>query len=102
MAGKTEEFSQQIEVHQKELAPWTAKVVAKQGEVDMAQSEHDLLQEKAKSMRSNFEQAEAALSALQSAQKSKEAEILELQESIEASADQIADMENKINVCLKG
>ncbi|KAG0047622.1 hypothetical protein BGZ83_007351 [Gryganskiella cystojenkinii] len=96
LKGKTEEFTQQIELHQKDLEPWTAKIVAKQGEVDMAQSEHDLLQEKAQSMRSNFEQAKAALEALQSSQKSKEAEILELQESIDASTDQITEMENKI------
>ncbi|KAG0252496.1 hypothetical protein BG011_006944 [Mortierella polycephala] len=96
LKGKTEEFSQQIEVHQKELAPWTAKIVAKQSEVDMAQSEHDLLQEKAKRLRSNYEDAEAALATLKHSQASKETEITELKQSIGASADQIAGMEQKI------
>ncbi|KAF8989700.1 hypothetical protein BGZ52_000507, partial [Haplosporangium bisporale] len=36
LKGKTEEFSQQIEVHQKELAPWTERIVAKQSQEDMA------------------------------------------------------------------
>ncbi|KAF9154011.1 hypothetical protein BGX20_004783, partial [Mortierella sp. AD010] len=96
LKGKTEEFSQQIEVHQKELAPWTAKIVAKQSEVDMAQSEHDLLQEKAKNQRSNYEDALEALNTLKNSQASKESEIVELQESINASAGQIANMERKI------
>ncbi|KAF9433475.1 hypothetical protein BGZ76_009410 [Entomortierella beljakovae] len=96
LKGKTEEFSQQIEEHQKELAPWTAKIVAKQSEVDMAQSEHDLLQEKAKNQRSNYEDALGSLNTLKSAQVSKEAEIVELQERIQASAGQIAGMEQKI------
>ncbi|KAF9206582.1 hypothetical protein BGZ49_002200 [Haplosporangium sp. Z 27] len=96
LKGKTEEFSQQIEVHQKELAPWTAKIIAKQSEVDMAQSEHDLLQEKAKNQRSNYEDALEALNMLKNSQVSKEAEIVELQESIDASAGQIANMERKI------
>ncbi|KAF9348868.1 hypothetical protein BGX26_012756 [Mortierella sp. AD094] len=96
LKGKTEEFSQQIEVHQKELAPWTAKIVAKQSEVDMAQSEHDLLQEKAKNQRSNYEDSLEALNTLKNSQASKESEIVELQESIDASAGQIANMERKI------
>ncbi|KAG0214660.1 hypothetical protein BGX28_001698 [Mortierella sp. GBA30] len=96
LKGKTEEFSQQIEVHQKELAPWTAKIVAKQSEVDMAQSEHDLLQEKAKNSRSNYEDAQEALNTLKNAKASKESEIVELQESIGASAEQIAGMERKL------
>ncbi|KAG0213303.1 hypothetical protein BGX33_002962 [Mortierella sp. NVP41] len=96
LKGKTEEFSQQIEVHQKELAPWTAKIVAKQSEVDMAQSEHDLLEQRAKNAQSIHQEAEAALEALKRSQSSKEAEILELQETIGASADQIAGIEQKI------
>lgn len=66
----------------------------------MAESEHDLLQQKAKSLRSNFEEAETALTHLQNSQKSKEAEIVELQENVDASADQIAEMEDKIKVML--
>ena len=66
----------------------------------MAESEHDLLQQKAKSLRSNFEEAETVLTHLQNSQKSKEAEIVELQENVDASADQIAEMEDKIKVML--
>ncbi|KAF9941717.1 hypothetical protein BGZ65_001951 [Modicella reniformis] len=96
LKGKTEDFTQQIEIHQKELAPWTAKIAAKQSEVDMAQSEHDLLQEKAQSHRTNYEDVLKSLEALKRSQASKEMEIIELQDSIETSAGQIAGMQRKV------
>ncbi|KAF9579344.1 hypothetical protein BGW38_004437, partial [Lunasporangiospora selenospora] len=97
LRGKTEEFTQQIEEHQRELAPWTAKIVAKQGEVDMAQSEHDLLQEKAKNVLSNLEDAEKALNTLKSSQASKEAEAKELEDTIASSDDTIATLQQKLS-----
>ncbi|KAG0376043.1 hypothetical protein BGX24_008366 [Mortierella sp. AD032] len=96
LQGKTVEFTQQIEEHQKELAPWTAKIVAKQSEVDMAQSEHDLLEERARNAQTQYREAVSTLETLRRSQESKEDEIRELQESIEASADQIAGMERTI------
>ncbi|KAK3807102.1 MAG: putative nuclear condensin complex subunit Smc4 [Linnemannia elongata] len=96
LRGKTEEFSQQIEEHQKELAPWTAKIVAKQSEVDMAQSEHDLLEQRQRNAQTQYREAVSALETLKRSQASKEDEIRELQESIGASADQIAGMERTI------
>ncbi|KAG0341092.1 hypothetical protein BG000_010248, partial [Podila horticola] len=96
LKGKTEEFSQQIEVHQKELAPWTEKIVAKQSQEDMAQSEHDLLEEKAKNSLASFQDAEAALETLKNAQSAKESEISELVEAIASSDGQIASIQAKI------
>ncbi|KAF9406121.1 hypothetical protein BGZ94_003239, partial [Podila epigama] len=96
LKGKTEEFSQQIEVHQKELAPWTEKIVAKQSQEDMAQSEHDLLAEKAKNLLSTFKDAEAALATLKNAQSAKEVEIKYLQDQINASDGQIAEYQARI------
>ncbi|KAG0316235.1 hypothetical protein BGZ97_007185 [Linnemannia gamsii] len=96
LKGKTEEFTQQIEEHQRELAPWTAKIVAKQSEVDMAQSEHDLLEQRSRNAQTQYRDAVSALDTLKRSQASKEDEIRELQESIGASADQIAGMEQTI------
>ncbi|KAF9378758.1 hypothetical protein CPB97_009383 [Podila verticillata] len=96
LKGKTEEFSQQIEVHQKELAPWTEKIVAKQSQEDMAQSEHDLLEEKAKNSLTSFQDAEAALETLKNAQSAKESEICELEDAIASSDGQIASIQAKI------
>lgn len=98
LKGKTEEFSQQIEVHQKELAPWTEKIVAKQSQEDMAQSEHDLLEEKAKNSLTSFQDAEAALETLKNAQSAKESEICELEDAIASSDGQIASIQAKIKV----
>lgn len=98
--GKTEEFTQQIEEHQRELAPWTAKITAKQSEVDMAQSEHDLLREKADSLTTSYEDALNTLDMLKKSQESKGLEIMELQDSIDTSAGQIASMKQKLKVYL--
>ncbi|KAF9903005.1 hypothetical protein EC991_004301 [Linnemannia zychae] len=96
LKGKTEEFSQQIQEHQKELAPWTAKVVAKRSEIDMADSEHDLLEERARNAQSQYREAVSTLEALKRSQASKEEEIQELQASIGASAEQITGTERTI------
>jgi len=40
---KTQSFHDQIEVKQKELQPWTAKINVKQAEIDVATSECDAL-----------------------------------------------------------
>ncbi|KAF9360829.1 hypothetical protein BGX34_007484 [Mortierella sp. NVP85] len=96
LKGKTEEFTQQIEEHQRELAPWTAKITAKQSEVDMAQSEHDLLREKADSLTTSYEDALNTLDKLKKSQESKGLEIMELQDSVDTSAGQIAAMKQKL------
>ncbi|KAF9971964.1 hypothetical protein BGZ73_004997 [Actinomortierella ambigua] len=96
LKGKTEEFSQQIEEHQRKLIPWTEKIIAKQREVDMAQSEHDLLEDKANRLRVAYEDAEAGLHTQRVSQKNKEKEIVELKGNIERSARQIEEMERKL------
>jgi structural maintenance of chromosome 4 len=63
-ADKTADFSNQIEVHQRELEPWTAKISEKQAEVDVATSERDLLAKKATGMRDAITEAEDALEKL--------------------------------------
>lgn len=100
VTGKTEEFTQQIEEHQRELAPWTAKITAKQSEVDMAQSEHDLLREKADSLTTGYQDALTSLDTLKRSQESKGLEIMELQDSVDTSAGQIASMKQKLKVHL--
>lgn len=43
--GKTQKFSDAIEVKQAEKAPWTAKVAEKQSRLDIVESEVNLLEE---------------------------------------------------------
>jgi len=47
LADKTQAFHDQIEVKQKELQPWMAKVNEKQTTIDIAQGERDALVQKA-------------------------------------------------------
>lgn len=64
LTGKTEVFSTQIEALQQELQPWAAKIAAKQGEIDLAANERDLLTEKTEAVKNGIEEAEAALEKL--------------------------------------
>lgn len=64
-SGKTEVFSTQIESLQQDLQPWAAKIAAKQGEIDLAANERDLLVEKTESVKNGIEEAEAAIEKLE-------------------------------------
>ncbi|KAK4698890.1 structural maintenance of chromosome 4, partial [Phenoliferia sp. Uapishka_3] len=64
LKGKTEVFSTQIESLQQDLQPWAAKIAAKQGDIDLAANERDLLVEKTESVKNGIEEAEAAIEKL--------------------------------------
>lgn len=70
-ADKTQVFHNQIELKQKELQPWTAKINTKQAEVDVASSERDALAEKAEAIKQAGKQAQEALEKLQTDQEAK-------------------------------
>ena len=59
LKDKTDVFTNQIEVKQRELEPWTAKISEKQSAIDVATSERDLLVQKASSVQQALEEAEA-------------------------------------------
>lgn len=58
-------FHDQIEVKQKELQPWTAKINTKQAEVDVASSERDALAKKAEAVKMASKEAQEAFENLQ-------------------------------------
>jgi structural maintenance of chromosome 4 len=64
-------FHDQIEVKQKELQPWTAKINIKQAEVDVASSERDALAKKAEAVKQASKEAQDALEKLQADQETK-------------------------------
>jgi len=68
---KTQVFHDQIEVKQKELQPWTAKINTKQAEVDVASSERDALAKKAEAVKQAGKEAQEALEKLQADQEAK-------------------------------
>ena len=64
LPDKTQAFHEQIELKQKELQPWTAKINAKQAEVDVAVSERDTLVKKVEAVKSARKEAQDALDGL--------------------------------------
>lgn len=68
---KTQGFHDQIEVKQKELQPWTAKINAKQAEIDVASSERDALARKTEALKEARKEAQENLENLQGDQEVK-------------------------------
>lgn len=71
LQDKTQVFHDQIEVKQKELQPWTAKINTKQAEVDVASSERDALAKKAEAVKQASKEAQEALERLQADRETK-------------------------------
>ncbi|KAJ9102655.1 hypothetical protein QFC19_004764 [Naganishia cerealis] len=64
LKDKTDEFTTQIELKQRELEPWTAKVSEKQGAIDVAQSEKSVLEARATAGQTAWKNAMEQLDAL--------------------------------------
>lgn len=65
---KTQVFHDQIEVKQKELQPWTAKINQKQTKIDNASSEREAIVERAEALTAASEEAKNTLEGLESDQ----------------------------------
>ncbi|KAI6102610.1 RecF/RecN/SMC N terminal domain-containing protein [Pisolithus croceorrhizus] len=61
LKDKTQVFHDQIEVKQKELEPWTAKINAKRASIDVATSEREALMQKVTGLKDAVKDAEADL-----------------------------------------
>lgn len=70
-ADKTQVFHDQIEVKQKELQPWRARINSKQAEIDVATGERDALVKKAEEIKRTHKEAQETLSQLHADQASK-------------------------------
>ena len=64
-------YHDQIEVKQRELQPWTAKINKKQAESDVATSERDMLAKKAEAAKAALDDAKQTLEQLQEDQQAK-------------------------------
>ncbi|TDL26418.1 hypothetical protein BD410DRAFT_783474 [Rickenella mellea] len=103
LKDKTQVFHDQIEVKQKELQPWTAKINTKKAEVDVAVSERDTLAKKAEAVKNSLNEAQESLANLQGDHDAKTAELLELKENrgslkedVRAGEKKQQDMQKKI------
>lgn len=68
---KTQVFHDKIEIKQKELQPWTAKINAKQAEIDLATNERDMLAKKAEAAKVASKEAQDQLEQLRADNKAK-------------------------------
>ncbi|KAJ3576089.1 hypothetical protein NP233_g661 [Leucocoprinus birnbaumii] len=80
LKDKTQTFHDQIEVKQKELQPWTAKINEKQTAIDIAQSERDTLAQKAEAIEKAEREAEESLANKRADQQTKVAQQEELRQ----------------------
>lgn len=61
---KTQVFHDKIQLKQKELQPWTAKINEKQAAIDVASGERDALTTKAEALKAQCREADETLKAL--------------------------------------
>ncbi|KAL7924826.1 RecF/RecN/SMC N terminal domain-containing protein [Trichoderma austrokoningii] len=75
LKGKTQVFSDQIAAKQKSLEPWTEKVNQKQSAIAVAESEMNILQEKANAGAVALRELEAKISSIEEGKVSKQKEL---------------------------
>ncbi|TFK56417.1 hypothetical protein OE88DRAFT_1741296 [Heliocybe sulcata] len=96
LKDKTQVFHDQIEVKQKELQPWMAKINGKQAELDVATSERDALAKKAQAVKEALQEAQEAVEKLQNEHEAKTAELEELRENRSSLKSEVAQGEHKL------
>lgn len=62
---KTQVYHDQIEVKQRELQPWTAKINKTKAEINVAQSEREMLAKKAEAAKAALDEAKQTLEQMQ-------------------------------------
>ncbi|KAG6864805.1 hypothetical protein C0991_007028 [Blastosporella zonata] len=99
LKDKTQVFHDQIEAKQKELQPWTAKINAKQAEIDVASSERDALTKKAEALELARKEAQETLNGLSSDNVVKVKEYEKLKENKTNLQRDIQAAESKAQEC---
>lgn len=106
LKGKTQAFSDQIAAKQKSLEPWTEKINQKQSAIDVAESELNILQEKANAGAKAREELEAKAVQIEESKSTKvkelkdcekkKGELLEEKAKFESELEQLAGTEPKM------
>lgn len=106
LKGKTQAFSDQIAAKQKSLEPWQEKMNQKQSAIAVAESELNILKEKANAGAVALEEMESKISSIEERRKEKQRELkacqsekVELEkeaEEVESELKQLAEQEPKI------
>ncbi|OZJ03932.1 hypothetical protein BZG36_03614 [Bifiguratus adelaidae] len=96
LKGKTEVYMAQIEEKQKELAPWTEQINAKQSLYDVAKSEYNMLGDKNQNALKMVDEAEFEVQEVKRIGKEKEVEIRGLKQSIEDTKGEKVALEERL------
>ncbi|KDR85857.1 hypothetical protein GALMADRAFT_109359 [Galerina marginata CBS 339.88] len=104
LKDKTQGFHDKIQIKQKELQPWTAKINEKQAEIDVATSERDALAKKAEALKAQCKEADETLKALLEERETKAArqnglksEKAQLQKDIQTADKKAKDAQVRVN-----
>ncbi|KAF8586245.1 RecF/RecN/SMC protein [Ramaria rubella] len=104
LKDKTRVFHDQIEIKQKELVPWEAKINKTKAEVDIASSERDMLAQKAEAAEKTAADAQETLHQLTGDRDAKVAELERLQaekntslKEIKASEKRLQDLQARVH-----
>lgn len=106
LKGKTQAFSDQIAAKQKSLEPWQEKINQKQSAIAVAESELNILKEKANAGAVALEEMEGKIGSIEERRKEKQQELKACQkekaelekeaEEVETEIQQLAEQEPKI------
>ncbi|KAJ3897169.1 SMCs flexible hinge, partial [Lentinula edodes] len=106
LRDKTQKFYDQKESLQKDLQPWTAKINAKQKEIDVARGERDALVKKVESIQTTLHEAETHLEKVNSDQEEKvkllseaKSEKAELNDKKEAATERLNKAQEVEQAC---
>lgn len=98
LKGKTEPITAKIEIHKKELEPWSSKISDKESEIAVAQSQIDLLVERHTASKETLRNAKKEIERIMTEGQEKEQavtdlkeEIVQVQENIEVGTREIAN-----------
>lgn len=92
LKGKTQAFSDQIATKQKSLEPWNEKINEKQSAIAVAQSELEILRERASAGAVALEEAQAKIDSIGESRNTKETETMELK----AQKSKLEKQSNKV------
>jgi len=101
VSDKTDQFTTQIEVKQRELEPWTAKISEKQSAIDIATSERDALVSKATGAQTALEEARKNLEDLKAGGEGKQDSWKELKTEMAKTKRDLASAESQLEVSIK-
>ncbi|KAL7799237.1 RecF/RecN/SMC N terminal domain-containing protein [Trichoderma ceciliae] len=98
LKGKTQVFSDQIAVKQKSLEPWMEKINQKQSAIAVAESEMNILQEKANAGAVALQELEAKISSIEEGKVAKQKELKACQAEKEKLTKEAEKMKSELQI----